>query len=176
VNFLLETKRLYIRLFKHEDAEALHKIFGDPEVMKRIPSGPSPSIEVTQQRLENIMKLQKEHGLSLWALIEKETGVLIGNCGLYPVEGRGPEIELSYDIARAFWNKGYATEAARECLRYGFESLKLNRIIAITDPDHFASRRVMEKIGMTYEGVVHYYERDLVQYSMSKNDHRNRLV
>lgn len=168
MNFPLKTKRLYIRPFGSEDVEGLHKIFGDPEVMKHIPSGPSSSLQVTQQRLAKIIKHQEEHGFSLWALIEKETGILIGDCGLILVEGRGPEIELSYDIARAYWGKGYATEAARECLRFGLENLKLDRIIAITYPDHFASRRIMEKIGMTYEGFVHYYDRDLVQYSASK--------
>jgi len=174
MNFPLETKRLYIRPFRLGDAEELHKIFGDPEVMERIPGGPSPTLQVTRQKLAKIIKHQEEHGFSLWALIEKENETLIGDCGLILVEGRGPEIELSYDIARAFWGKGYATEAARACLRFGFENLKLSHIIAITDPDHFASRRVMEKIGMTHDGIVHYYNRDLVQYSASKKKDQTR--
>ncbi len=174
MNFPLETKRLYIRPFRSEDAEELHKIFGDPEVMKRIPDGASPTLQVSQQKLAKIIKHQEEHGFSLWALIEKENRTLIGDCGFILVEGRGPEIELSYDIARAFWGKGYVTEAARACLRFGFENLKLNRIIAITDPDHFASRRVMEKIGMTHDGIVYYYNRDLVQYSASKKKDQTR--
>ena len=165
MSFLLETERLLIRPFRPEDAEQLHTIFGDPEVMGRIPSGPSPSFEVTRQRLARMMAHQDENGLSLWALIEKRSGLLIGDCGLIPVEGRGPEIELSYDIARAFWGKGYATEAARECLRFGFENLKLDRIVGLSYSDHLASRRVLEKTGMTYDGIVHRYNSDLVQYS-----------
>ena len=169
MGFPLETKRLYIRPFCAEDAEELHKVFGDARVMERIPGGPSPTLQETQRRLAKIIAHQETHGFSLWALIDKERGLLLGDCGLILVEGRGPEIELSYDIAYEFWGRGYATEAARECLRFGFENLKLNRIIALTYANHTASRRVIEKIGMTYEKTGHYYDRDLVQYSASKN-------
>ncbi|MGA2971254.1 MAG: GNAT family N-acetyltransferase [Candidatus Bathyarchaeia archaeon] len=164
----LETERLWIQLFRLEDAERLHIVFSDPEVMARIRAGPSPSIEVTRQRLARIMEHQDKNGFSMWALIEKGSGVLIGDCGLILVEWRGPEVELAYEIGRAFWGKGYATEAARACLRFGFENLKLSRIIALTDADHLASRRVIEKIGMKNDGIVHYYGRSLVQYSATK--------
>ncbi len=164
MSFPLETERLSIRPFRREDADALHGIFGDSRVMSRIPGGPSSTLQATKDRLAKIMAYQEKHGFSLWAVIEKATGRLIGNCGLILVEGRGPEIEVAYDIAYAFWGEGYATEAARECLRFGLEELKLDRIIALTYADHGASRRVMEKIGMVYEKTVRYYDRDLVQY------------
>jgi len=170
LSFPLETQRLYIRPFRAEDAEALHMVFGDARVMERIPGGPSPTLQETQRRLAKIMAHQEKHGFSLWALIDKENGNLVGDCGLILVEGRGPEVEVSYDITYAWWGRGYATEAARECLRFGFEELKLPGIIALTYADHMASRRVMEKIGMTYESIVHYYDRDLVQYSASPNN------
>jgi len=137
--------------------------------MDRIPGGPSPTLHVTKERLAKIIAHQETHGFSLWAVIDKASGRLIGDCGLILVEGRGPEIEVSYDIAYAFWGEGYATEAARECLRFGLEELKLDRIIALTYADHRASRRVMEKIGMVYEKTVRYYDRDLVQYVAATN-------
>ena len=87
--------------------------------MQRIPGGPTQTLEETQRRLAKIIEHQEKHGFSLWALIHKETGNLIGDCGLILVEGRGPEIEISYDIAYKFWGRGYATEAARECLGVG---------------------------------------------------------
>jgi len=74
MNFILETKRLLIRPFRSDDAAQLHTIFGDPEVMARIPNGPSPSLEVTRQRLARIMEHQHKNGFSLWALIGKDTG------------------------------------------------------------------------------------------------------
>lgn len=121
-----------------------------------------------------IMKYQEEHGLSMWAIIEKETGRVIGDCGLILVEGKGPEIELTYDIAWDAWGKGYATEAGRECLRYGFEELGLDRIIAITYPSHAASRRVMEKCGMRYEGCREYYGHEMVVYVMTREELEKR--
>jgi ribosomal-protein-alanine N-acetyltransferase len=136
--------------------------------MERIPGGTSPSLQETQRRLSNIIEHQNQHGFSLWAVIEKNSGKLIGDCGLIFVGGYGPEIEISYDIAYEFWGKGYATEAARKCLRFGVEKLKLKRIIGLTYGDHIASRRVMENSGMIYEKHVYRYDRELVQYTTEK--------
>ncbi len=166
----METERLYIRPFRPDDDVELHEIFGDLKVMERIPSGPSKSLAETQRRLAKIMEHQTKHGFSLWALIRKEDGKLIGDCGLILVEGCGPEVEISYDIAYEFWGRGYATEAAGECLRYGLEDLGLKRIVGLTYADHHASRRIMEKIGMAYEGKVRHYNRDLVQYYATRKE------
>lgn len=133
--------------------------------MERIPGGPSPSLQDTQRRLMKIIEHQNKHGFSLWAVIEKNSGKLIGDCGLILVEGCGPEIEVSYDIAYEFWGRGYATEAASRCIRFGIEKLKLKRIVGLTYADHGASRQVMENSGMIYEKHVHRYGRELVQYT-----------
>ena len=110
---------------------------------------------------------QRDHGFSLWALIEKSSGELIGDCGLFYAEGVGPEIELGYHLNKSRWRMGYITEAATECVRFGLEDLGLETIIAVTDPDHFVSRRVMEKAGMTFEGTGTYYGRESVKYAIS---------
>ncbi len=165
MGFPLETARLLIRPIRPDDAEQLHPVYGDPEVMRRIPSGPSDSLETTRQRVARYVDYQERYGHSLWAVIERASGRVIGDCGLFPVEGRGPEVEVAYRLGRAAWGQGYATEAATACLRYGFEQLGLDRIIAITDPDHTASRRVMEKLGMTYDGPRLFYGREMVQYA-----------
>ena len=168
LDFSLYTDRLLIRPFVMSDAEELHRIFGDPEVMGRIPGGPSKNLGETRKRLRRIIEDQEKNGHGLWAVLRKEDGRLIGNCGIIQVEGKGPEVELSYDFGREFWGKGYATEAARECLRFGFKELGLKRIIAITYPDHLASRRVMEKSGMTFQGAGRYYNDDMVVYAISR--------
>jgi ribosomal-protein-alanine N-acetyltransferase len=163
----LETARLRIRPFEEGDLDAFHLIFGDPEVMARIPFGPSRNLEQSRVRMQRMIEHQNEHGFSLWALVEKSSGELIGDCGMFYTEGVGPEIELAYHLARSRWRMGYITEAAHECVRFGLEDLGLETIIAITDPDHFVSRRVMEKVGMTYEGMGHYYDREFVKYVIS---------
>jgi RimJ/RimL family protein N-acetyltransferase len=163
--FPLETERLFIRPLRVEDVGETHCISSDPEVMRWIPTGPSDSLETTWRKLARYAEHQARHGFSLWAVIEKTSGRIVGDCGLFLVEGRGPDVELAYRFARDAWGKGYASEAARECVRYGLEDLGLARIIAITAPEHVASRRVMEKIGLIDRGTTRLYERDLVLYA-----------
>ena len=167
----IETERLVIRSFSTADAPALHeRVFGDPEVMRFIPRGASPSVERTRGSIERFMSHERQHGFALFAVDLKETGELIGDCGLYLVEGRGPEVEVAYHFGRAWWNQGYATEAARACLDFGFRECGLSEIIAICFPEHAASRRVMEKAGMRYAGPARYYELDLVKYVRRRSD------
>ena len=76
------------------------------------------------------------------------------------------EIEVGYAVAQKFQQKGYATEAAEVCLAYGFEQLNLRKIVAVTRPENTASRRVMEKLGMRYDGLGRFYGLDLAHYSI----------
>jgi RimJ/RimL family protein N-acetyltransferase len=154
-----------IRSFTMQDAQALHeRVFGDAEAMKFIPRGASPSLDRTRASVERFMRHERENGFGLWAVELKETGELIGDCGLFLVQGVGPEIEVAYHFGKQWWNKGYATEAAIACLAYGFKECGLAEIIAICFPEHLASRRVMEKAGMKYLGPARYYDLDLVKY------------
>lgn len=165
--FPLETERLSIRPLTESDLDAFHAIFEDPEVMARIPSGASRDLAQSKERLDWIIEHQDRHGFSLWAMVEKASRELIGDCGLIYVEGEGPEIELAYHLRRDKWGSGYVTEAAKECVRFGLKELQIPRIIALAEPLHFVSRRVMEKIGMTHEGDEEYYGTRMVVYSIS---------
>ena len=161
----IETARLIIRSFTLQDAPALHeRVFGDDEAMRFIPRGASPSVERTRASIERFMRHEREHGFGLWAVDLKETGELIGDTGLYLVQGVGPEVEVAYHYGKQWWGQGYATEAATACLRFGFTECGLDDIIAICFPEHAASRRVMEKAGMRYVGPARYYDLDLVKY------------
>ena len=145
----IETSRLVIRSFTLEDAPALHeRVFGDPEAMKFIPRGASPSVEQTRASIERFIRHEREHGFGLWAVELKESGELIGDCGLFLVQGTGPEVEVAYHFGKPSWGQGIATEAASACLSFGFKECGLDEIIAICFPEHSASRRVMEKSGM----------------------------
>lgn len=166
----LETERLVIRSFEPDDAEGYHRTLGDERVMGRIPGGVSPSVEVTEKRIKRIMEHEERHGFSLLAIIEKETGEVVGNCGLIMVEGKGPEVEVSYDIAYDRWNRGYATEAAVRVVQWGFEEKGLKRILAMTYPDHHASIRVIKKLGMVQRGIERHYGHDLVVFELTKED------
>lgn len=166
----LETERLVIRSFKPDDAEGFHKTLGDERVMGRIPGGVSPSADVTGKRIGRIMEHEEKFGFSLMAIIEKETGEIVGNCGLILVEGEGPEIEVSYDIAYDRWNRGYATEAADRVVRWGFEEKGLKRILAMTYPEHHASIKIIKKLGMRKRGIEKHYGHQLVVFELSRED------
>lgn len=152
---ILETKRLLLRRQVLEDLDALWALYCNPEITKYIPDAPRSRAEAREE-LEWHMHGHPEYPeLGLWATIHKETGKFIGRCGLLPwtIDGQR-EVEVAYTLAQEYWGQGLATEAAQGILRYGFETLRLSRLICLIDPDHIASQRVAEKIGMALEKKV----------------------
>jgi RimJ/RimL family protein N-acetyltransferase len=160
----LDTPRLVIRSFEPSDAEGMLQVFGDPEVRKYLPPFPDPTLESMGKSVARRMAMERDHGHGLWAVERKDTGELIGDCGLMLVEGTGPEVELAYHYKQSAWNHGYGTEAALACLGHGFGPIGLERIIAICFPENVGSWRVMEKAGMRYEGMASYYGLTLKKY------------
>ena len=97
----LETERLVVRPYREADATALHEVFGSPEVMKWTPSPPSKNVAETVERLARTMAFtaRQPPGLGLWALEHKGSNEFLGQVGLFPVEGKGPEVEVAYELA-----------------------------------------------------------------------------
>jgi RimJ/RimL family protein N-acetyltransferase len=167
---MLTTDRLDIRPFQESDLDGLYRMYGDAETMRYSGgSGGAHTREETAASLARMIEHQERHGFSLYALIDRERGEFVGECGMVYVEHTGPEVELVYYIVRNDWGKGYATEAARACLTYGLGDLGLDRIIAIAWPDNPASLRVMEKAGMSYEGPRTYYGREMIRYAAERS-------
>jgi RimJ/RimL family protein N-acetyltransferase len=165
----IETPRLLIRPFERTDGDvaAMHLLFSDPEVVKYIGGVLSDTVEKTQERVWRWIHYQETLGYSSWAVMEKSSGEIIGDCGLFPFENLGPEVELGYDFRRDCWGKGYATESARACLDYGFREFQFDRIVAVALPENIASRRVLEKCGMKENGMRHCYNLDLIFYEIT---------
>ena len=166
----LETDRLRIRPYREDDATSLHDVFGSPEVMKWTPSAPSKDVAETAQRLARTMAFtaRQPPGMGLWALELKHTSEFLGQVGLFPVEGKGPEVEVAYELAPRVWGHGYATEAARALVDYGFGELSLRRIVALILPDNARSRNVASKCGLILEGPGRFYALDLVVYARER--------
>jgi RimJ/RimL family protein N-acetyltransferase len=157
LDFPLETPRLLIRPFNRRDAEAAHQLFCRPELW-RFNDYPFPSSRTaTRKRLELYLSTQAEYGLSLWAVLDKERQDLVGDCGLIPLRWRGPEIEVGYRVTPAHWGRGLATEAALAVVEAGLGAFGLEQIVGRAQPGNTASRRVLEKVGMSPRGI-HYYE------------------
>jgi RimJ/RimL family protein N-acetyltransferase len=154
MKIILETKRLLLRRQIMEDLDVLFALYSNPEVTKYIPDAPR-NYEEAKKELEWFMNGHPRHPeLGLWATIHKETGKFIGRCGLLPwtIEGK-PEVEVAYTLAQEFWGQGLGTEAAQAILQYGFEQLRLSRLICLIDQENQASIKVAKKIGMTFEKV-----------------------
>lgn len=162
----LDTERLRLRPATLDDLDAWHAISRDAEAAWY--GEPQSSLEDSRTSLEKRIDHQDRHGFSLWAVELKDTGAVVGVAGLVHLQD-GPEIEVGYRFLRNFWGSGYATEAARAALAFGFDELGLERIVAVTLPDNRASRRVMEKCGLTFVGVTVVYGRTHVKYAITRN-------
>ena len=155
----LETPRLLLRTFTRADAADHARIYGKPDVTRFLARGPFLGLEAARRSrsaLELFIEHRKKHGFGVWAVVERATGSLIGQCGLKYLPS-SPEVEILYALDTPYWGKGLATEAADAALRHGFESTGLDRIVAVAMPEHRRSHRVMEKLGMTYEGRIEVY-------------------
>lgn len=161
---LTTTERLLIRPFGQADSEAMHRVFSDPEVMRHVPGGACDR-ERSLARLGSLIDHQQRYGFSKWAVIEKATGGLIGDCGLQFLDG-GPDIELGFHLGREYWGQGYATEAAAACLAWA-RAERPERVVAIVDPANQASIRVLSKIGMAAAGTGSYFGREWLRFVMN---------
>lgn len=151
---VLETPRLILRPLAAPDLDDLYRIQSDPVTMA---FWPTPfTREGTQTWIERSIQSHHDHGFGRYALILKENQTLIGDCGIFrsPIDGT-PENDLGYILFHSYWRQGYASEAAAACLRYGLDTLKLDRVCANMAVDHIASRRTAEKIGMQLEREFH---------------------
>ena len=149
---ILEAERLILRHLVKEDLEDLWALYCNPRITQHIPDAPR-SREEAREELEWHMHGHPRHPeLGLWATIHKKTGLFIGRCGLLPWNIDGlDEVEVAYTIAEEFWGQGLGTEAALAIREYGLNLLDLSRLICLIDAENTASRRVAEKIGMSFE-------------------------
>jgi RimJ/RimL family protein N-acetyltransferase len=148
----LETERLLLRRLTEADVDNLFDLDNDPEVMRFVNGGtPTPRDVIERDLLPRFLRYYERFaGYGFWAAIEKATGEFLGWFHFRPPEGASPdEVELGYRLRKAAWGQGYGTEASRALIRKGFTELGVRRVVASTYADNLASRRVMEKAGLT---------------------------
>jgi RimJ/RimL family protein N-acetyltransferase len=147
---ILETERLIIREILPDDIDDIFKMNGDPDVMTYVGDGSVRTYHQMHGEMDMLIShYTRKPGLGIWGTILKETGTFVGAIGLVYYDNT-PEIEIGYRIQKEYWNRGYATEASLGLLEYGFQDLKLKKIVSSAHIENLASRRVMEKIGMKY--------------------------
>jgi RimJ/RimL family protein N-acetyltransferase len=161
----LTTERLVLRRLTRDDLDELARISANPETRHFMWSG-TLSRERTAHNIREWTR-EYERGLGLLAVVYRPEGRLIGQCGL---EEEGDLFELGYMLDGGYWGKGLATEAARAVLEHGFGTLELPRIWATAMAENAASRRVMEKLGMTFERFEQHAEGVEVFYAISREE------
>jgi RimJ/RimL family protein N-acetyltransferase len=168
----IETARLRLRMYRPDDLEERYAMLNNSEVTRYYPDIFSPpSKERVAAGLVRHIERWKEHGFGEWALTHKESGKLLGYAGIQFVQ-RGPETELFYGLLPEHWRQGFALEAARACLRYGFEQRKLERIVACANPANAASVSILEKLGMKHDEEASYYGPPEVCFTLSREDYK----
>jgi RimJ/RimL family protein N-acetyltransferase len=146
----VETERLVLRPWSPADADSLVAVFAETEVW-RYPFGRGLSRAESKRFLARELEHWETHGFGSWAAELKAEGRLIGYIGLSIPSWLPqvlPAVEVGWRLHPDYWGRGLATEGGRASLRYGFETLELDRIISIFSPDNVSSGRVMEKLGM----------------------------
>jgi ribosomal-protein-alanine N-acetyltransferase len=138
------TDRLTIRPLQVSDVESMHAVYSDPEATRYVPGGVR-DLDGTRRRVADLMAHHDRFQVSKWAVTLTNSKQLIGDCGLQFLPNR-PELELGFHFAREYWGHGYATEAATACLAWALAN-RDERIVAVVEPDHKVSQRVLEKIG-----------------------------
>lgn len=174
---ILETRRLILRKMTLEDALDMYEYASDPEVTKYVTWDYHRSIDDSIRFLKSTIQKYVNKEVSEWGIIYKESDKFIGTCGYLWWNPSLSHAEIGYALSRKYWNKGLMAEAVKEVIRYGFEKMILNRIEARCRVENIASQRVMEKVGMKFEGIMRevlfakgfYY--DLKVYSILKREY-----
>nr|MDO8134577.1 GNAT family N-acetyltransferase [Candidatus Njordarchaeum guaymaensis] len=166
----IATERLKLREFDQDDWVSVHKYASDPEVVRYLTWGPN-SREDTKNFITKALTYQREQPRRNFdlAVILKEEDTLIGGCSIRVSDPDNREGWIGYLIRRQFWRRGYATEATRALLAYGFNQLGLHRIYATCDTENVPSTRVLQKIGMRREGLLR-------EHKLQKDKWRNSYL
>jgi RimJ/RimL family protein N-acetyltransferase len=168
---LFTTPRLYLRETTAQDAEVMFALNSDPEVLRYTGDEPFESIEEAAIFLANYQDFKKNN-MGRWAVVRKEDETVLGWCGLklHP-DGM---VDLGFRLFKKYWNQGYATEASLGCLKYGFETLNLTKIVGRVVPANVASARVLQKLGMNFSHLEmdENHREEIAIYKITHEDFR----
>jgi len=164
------TEHLLLVPWTDDYADEFARVCADREAMRFITGGHPLSRKEVRGILDGTKAMWAEHGFGPWAAIDRASGRWVGRIGLNLLEDwPGPDRwEVGFELAPEFWGRGLATEGAHEAIRYGFDEAGLERIISVTAPGHEASRRVMEKCGLTCRGQREFRGVSVVWYAIDR--------
>lgn len=169
----LETDRLILDTWASADWIAFHPIATDIEVMRYITGGVPWSEDEIRSFVDRQMELYRTRGFCRWKLIHKPDGNVIGFCGV-GFWRNGPAREIGWWLARPYWGRGLATEAARAALDDIFERVRMDRVVSIAMLGNRASIRIMEKLGLQFDCEFENEGFRLVRYAIDRTEYAGR--
>ncbi len=152
-----------------DDVDSLFALDSDPDVMRYISDGQPCTKKDIEQAIPHVRAYYQKHpGFGIWLAELKDNGNFIGWACLKHLD-QTEMIEAGFRFVKDSWNQGYATEAAKGLIRYGFKERGLSKIVAITHPENKASQHVLEKCGFKRNGTGTFYESECFFFDLSKN-------
>ena len=152
----IETERLVLREIIPEDAKAFFEMDSNPEVVKYVGMKPLTEIGQSVEMIKSIRKQYEENGIGRWAVIQKDTGKLVGWSGLKlikEINNHHNIYDLGYRFTPEYWGKGYATETSIAVLNYAFTEMNLGKVFAYADVENNVSNHVLKKLGFEEKGT-----------------------
>jgi len=176
---VLETERLRLRPFTFDDEAAVFALVSDPEIARFVRFKAHRTPAETRAFLELVQQYYRRGEPFAWAIVRREDGRLIGSCGFVSQGGERRSAEIGYWLGKPYWGKGYAEEAAQALVRFGFEQMGLEFVEAKCFLENRAGQRVIEKLGMKFEGtdrseMIKGEYPELNMYGISREDWRGK--
>ena len=174
---VLEAEKVVLRELSPYDVGPFYGYLSDPQVNKYISDEDTPnSLEAAEEEIRYWADLFNYRRSIYWGIADKKTGKLIGTCGFNVWSRTHSRVEVSYDLARAYWNKGIMTNCVRTICDYAFVTMEVNRIQATVATDNYGSIKLLGKVGFQTEGtmrdygILHGEKRDFYMMSLLAND------
>lgn len=173
---VLETERTLLRPLTYDDLDDMYSYCSVPAVAEFTTWEAHQSKEDTKGFIDFVMNRYEVDKLGPWGIEDKQTKRLIGSCNYLGCDSNSMRVELGYVLSDQYWNQGIMTEVVSKIIQFGFEEVGLERIQARCMVDNTGSAKVMEKVGMKFEGVLRNYMkvknelRDLKMYAILKED------
>jgi len=172
----ITTERLLLRPMQLNDAPFLFAFWSDPMVSKHMNIETFTDVSQAQQMILLLQRLCTENKAIRWTILLRHSNEVIGSCGFNYLDYENERAEFGYDLGYPYWGNGYAPEAIKAIICYGFDSLRLNRVEAKVEPENLNSIKVLKKLRFVEEGKLRQYEKskgefvDLIMFSMLRTE------
>jgi ribosomal-protein-alanine N-acetyltransferase len=173
----LETERLLLRKFTLDDAEDVFDYASEPDVSRFVPWEAHQSIDDSYNFIDYVLKQYEAGKLAPWAIVFKRNGKVIGTIDFVAWFPHHFRAEIGFILSKEYWGQGLIVEAAAKVIQFGFERMELNKIEASCMVENIQSQRVLQKLGMRFEGISRqkYFIKgkfwDMVNYSLLKSEY-----